>query len=433
MASAATVLGVHLLAPSGQTVRAGTLTRDGARSTAFIVDEAYLRDEARPLLSLSWHTPGDSEQTRARLADRRDKIGLHGYLPPWFQGLLPEGALRDLVVAEMGPGDHDSFDVILRLGGDLPGAVLVIPDNDEAPASAGPLQWERVAGLKAPVPKGAVKFSLAGVQLKFTATAEGERLTAPVHSGEGRLILKLASDRYPDLPEAEYSAMILAAGIGVRTASCRLTPVEAIEGVPEEFLTHGPTALVVERFDRTPGGGRLHMEDAGQILEAWGDRKYTRGNTETVLNMIRRFSTDWREDVLEGFRRLTADVLLGNGDNHLKNWSFLFPAPGEIRLSPAYDIVPTVFFHPKDELALRFAGARTFDGVDLRRIRRVADFLKLDPAHVVREVSNAVRTAVETWPALMKALPLTRERRAVLTSRLETLPLVREIREAASG
>lgn len=427
MANAAAVLGVHLLTPDRQVVRAGTLTRDAQRSTAFVVDEAYLRQDERPVLSLSWHAPGDPAQSRARLADRSDKIGLHGFLPPWFQGLLPEGALRDLVNTEMGPGEHDSFDLILRLGADLPGAVLIIPDNDEAPESAGPIRWERVAGFKAPLPQGVVKFSLAGVQLKFMANAQGERLTAPGRAGDGRLILKLASAAYPELPEAEYSAMQLAAMLGVQIAPCRLAPVGSIEGVPQEFLV-GANALVVERFDRTAEGGRLHIEDAGQILRAWGERKYTVGNTETVLNMIARFSSDWRGDVMEGFRRVMADVLVGNGDNHLKNWSFIFPEAGVTRLSPAYDIVPTIFFSPRDELALRFAGAQQFEAVNLHKFRRTAEYLKLDPDYVVKEVARCVTIACERWPKAVADLPLTAERARRLLERLESLPLVQEIR-----
>lgn len=425
MAGAAAVLGVHLLTPDRQVIRAGTLTRDARRATAFVVDEAYLRDERRPVLSLSWHAPDDPAQSQARLADRGDKIGLHGFLPPWFQGLLPEGALRDLVNTEMGPGDHDAFDLILRLGADLPGAVLVIPDNEDAPDSAGPIRWDRVAGFKAPLPQGVVKFSLAGVQLKFMANAQGERLTAPGRAGDGRLILKLASANHPELPEAEYSAMRLAALLGIQVAPCRLAPVSAIDGVPQAFL-NGANALVVERFDRTSDGGRVHIEDAGQVLRAWGERKYTVGNTETVLNMIVRFSSDWRGDVMEGFRRVVADVLLGNGDSHLKNWSFVFPQPGVTRLSPAYDIVPTVFFSPRDTLALRFAGAQTFEAVTLPRFRRTAEFLRLDPDLVIKEVARCVTVARDSWPNAMADLPLTQKRRKQLLKRLETLPLTQE-------
>eukprot|EP01030_Chromulinospumella_sphaerica_P022436 gene22436-22415_t len=376
-----------------QVVRVGSLTRDNDRTTTFIPDPVWLQGGGRPILTLGWYAPDDPAQTRARIADRNGKIGLYGRLPPWFQGLLPEGALRDLLATEMGAG-HDHFDVLVRLGADLPGAVLIIPDNVETPDDAGAIRWERVAGFQAPLPRGVVKFSLAGVQLKFVAQASGERLTAPARSGDGRLILKLASERYPGLPEAEYTAMSLAAAIGVRTAPCRLAPVEAIEGIPAEFL-HGPTALVVERFDRTEAGGRIHIEDAAQILGLSSEEKYG-ANTETILNLIQRFSTDWRDDIQEGFRRIVADVLLGNGDNHLKNWSFIFPTPGVVRLSPAYDIVPTVLFNPRDDLALPFAGKRkAFEAVTLDRFRRAASFLNLPIKQVEDEVAGAVQAAFD--------------------------------------
>ncbi len=112
--------------------------------------------------------------------------------------------------------------------------------------------------------------------------------------------------------------MQLASAMGVRTAPCRLISRDAIRNVPAELLQQGENVLVVERFDRC-AGGRIHIEDAGQVLGAVGERKYTMGTTETVINMVRRVSTDYRDDVLEAVRRVVADVLLGNGDNHLKN------------------------------------------------------------------------------------------------------------------
>ncbi|MDQ0507348.1 type II toxin-antitoxin system HipA family toxin [Xanthobacter agilis] len=426
MAKTAAVLGVHLLGADGHARHIGILSRANDKATAFLVDEAYLRDPDRSILSLGWLVPGDEEATRARLAGRGDKIGLHGHLPPWFAGLLPEGALRDLVMAEMGPGDHDQFDLLTRLGGDLPGAVLIAPETDAA-TSAGPLHLERIHGLELPQPEGVVKFSLAGVQLKFSATPAGERLTAPARAGEGRCILKVPTSRHPGLPEAEHAAMTLSRMIGINTASCRLIPTKAIDGIPDQFLNEGQQALVIDRFDRPTGGGRIHIEDAGQIVGAVGERKYTMATYETILNMIRRFSTDWRADVLEGIRRIVADVLIGNGDNHLKNWSFIFPAPGEIRLSPAYDIVPTVLYAPGDTLALRFAGTHNFANVTFRRFRRVAEFLGLDPDWIEKEVCAAVIDALDKWPSAAKEfLDDTRSKR--LIQRLDTLALVTEAR-----
>ena len=431
MAKAPAILGVHLLDAKLGPVKIGTLTRDTDGVVAFTISEAYMRDAARPTLSLGWHDPTSDAGTRDRLAARGDKIGLHGSIPPWFAGLLPEGALRELVLTEMGPGDHDQFDVLTRLGADLPGAVLVTAETD-APASAGPLDLMSIKGFRAAEPKGVIKFSLAGVQLKFTANADGERLTLPARGDTGRCIIKVASDTYRGLPEAEHGAMTLAAMIGVETATCRLMPRAAVAGVPDEMLAHGDRVLVVDRFDRAADDTRIHIEDAGQVIGAIGDRKYTMATTETVINMISRFSTDRRADILEAIRRIVADVLIGNGDNHLKNWSFRFPEPGQVRLSPAYDIVPTVLFQPRDTLALRLVGTHSFDTVNLRRFERVASFLRVDPRWIVREVKATVERALDSWPTA--AADLLGERwSAMLLARLNTLTLVQEVRGAAKA
>jgi serine/threonine-protein kinase HipA len=428
MAKAPGIMAVHLLDQERGPARVGNLVRDTDGSVTFTVSEAYFRDGSRPILSLGWYDPDVDEGTRDRLADRKDKLGLRGSVPPWFEGLLPEGALRDLVVTEMGPGDHDDFDVLTRLGADLPGAVLVIPET-APPGRAGPLQLRQVEGFRAAVPEGLVKFSLAGVQLKFTANPDGNRLTVPGAAETGRCIIKVASDRFRDLPQAEYGAMELARMVGVETASCRLVSRGAIRGVPEPLLAHGEKVLVVDRFDRTANGNRIHMEDAAQIVGATGDRKYTMATSETVMNMIRRFSTDHRADLLEAVRRLVADVLVGNGDNHLKNWSFLFPAPGQIRLSPAYDIVPTILFMPNDGLALRFVGTHDFARVNLRRFERIASFLRIDPRWITREVRAAVERAMDLWPGAAPAL-LGEQRAAAIIDRLPRLQLVQDLRAA---
>ncbi|WP_349323057.1 type II toxin-antitoxin system HipA family toxin [Asticcacaulis sp. MM231] len=351
-------------------------------------------------------------------------MGLHGYLRPWFAGLLPEGALRDLVIAEMGTGNHDQFDLIARLGADLPGAIMIVPET-EVPESAGPLHFEQIRGFRAAVPDGRVKFSLAGVQLKFTAHTTGDCLTVPGHAGESRSILKLASERYPGLPEAEFAAMTVARLSGVNAAACQLISTDRIDGIPAEFLSHGATALAVERFDRAKGGQRIQIEDLAQVIGAVGERKYTMANYESILNTVKRFSTDWHLDVIEGFRRCVIDVLIGNGDNHLKNWSFIFPETGSIRLSPAYDLVPTVLYVPDDTLALEFAGTRSFQNVNFRRIGRIARFLKIDADRIEAELKLMVREAVAVWPGQLETL-LGTEKAKRLVQRFDTLGLVEE-------
>jgi len=47
-------------------------------------------------------------------------------------------------------------------------------------------------------------------------------------------------------------------------------------------------------------------------------------------------------DLREMNRRLVLNVLLGNGDAHIKNWSIIYDNPTHPRLAPAYDLVFTV-------------------------------------------------------------------------------------------
>jgi len=293
-------------------------------------------------------------------------------------------------------------------------------------ADLGAIGWGEVAGVRAPVPEGVVKFSLAGVQLKFNVVDQGDRLTMPGRSGEGRIILKAPSAAYQGLPEAEYAAMTLCRAAGINTATVRLIPVAAIEGIPEVFLEAGEYALAVDRFDRT-GGGRVHIEDAAQILGAVGDRKYTMANTDTVLNMIRRFSVNRRNDVLEGLRRVAADILIGNGDNHLKNWSFRFEDGVSPKLSPANDIVPTVLYSARDNLALEFVGSKTFETIGLAKFRRLAAFLDVDADRAEGEIRKVVQRALDQWPGLLQDLPLPSENADTLLARLQTLQLVQEV------
>lgn len=78
MATEAAILAVHLLDAQRGPVKAGTLARDAGGAVVFSVDEIYLHDANRPILSLGWYDPSSEEGARDRLVSRRDKIALHG-------------------------------------------------------------------------------------------------------------------------------------------------------------------------------------------------------------------------------------------------------------------------------------------------------------------------------------------------------------------
>ena len=87
MAKTPAVLGVHLTDANAGLTRVVALTRDVGGATAFIIDEAYLRDPRRPILSLQWLVRGNAGETRRRLERRDDKISPYGFRGSYLRGL----------------------------------------------------------------------------------------------------------------------------------------------------------------------------------------------------------------------------------------------------------------------------------------------------------------------------------------------------------
>ncbi|UEM07743.1 type II toxin-antitoxin system HipA family toxin (plasmid) [Skermanella rosea] len=412
----AEMLGVYLEPRRDASVRVGSLLLDGKRSIRFVVDQGYVDlGPERPILSAGWWFPGDEERTVARLSDGRDKMGNLGFLPPWFKNVLPEGALRVAIERQMGPGIHTDFDIVRRVGNDLPGAVVV---RDEGYAQP-PREIASPAGDLPPI-----RFGLAGMQLKLSVLKEGEGLTVPAEGRYGSIIAKLPSRQrgLEFLPELEFSAMRLAAAAGVDTAACELVPLDRLQGIGSEHRRHGDYLLAVTRFDRA-SDARVHIEDFAQVFGAVDNQKYTIANEETLWNGIKRFAADPNGDLLEAVRRFTVNVLLGNGDAHLKNTSLIYPDGRTARLSKAYDIVPTVCLDGDDTLAIPFGRAKAMSDVTVETFRRPAMRLDLDPRLLTDEVRRTVEKAADRWPGLLPGLPLVRRHADMLRKRWETAAL----------
>lgn len=415
------ILGVFLRPSPDREVRVGTLVRDANGTVTFELDESYLRlGPARPILSLAWQGATE-EETLRRLGDRRDKIANGRYLPPYFDNLLPEGALLELIEREFGTGSFDNYDVLARLGGDLPGAVVARREAGDPPPSRPAGEAVKQLTISKPI-----SFSLAGVQMKFSMHADKRWLTAPGADESGDVILKLPSEEFPNLVENEFSSMQLAKLAGANVSETRLVDIETIEGVPDEFRI-GKHALSVRRFDRAPGDVRIHTLDFAQIAGTITDQKYFWWNQDTILNTSKRFSEDPIGDLLEALRRLVVDIMIGNCDGHLKNWSFLLPDGRNVRLSPAYDIVSTLTYRP-DTMALRLSGTKDPKIIDTARLRRLASLLKVDPKILEREMQRTTIRILDTWPAAMKDLPAPDKIKDAILSRFSTLALVREVR-----
>ncbi|MDE2466229.1 MAG: type II toxin-antitoxin system HipA family toxin [Alphaproteobacteria bacterium] len=338
--------------------RIGVINRLSGDRYLFAFDEAYVEDANRPTLSLSYKGASGLVTTVKPTAMR---------LPAFFSNLLPEGALRDYLAAKAGVAPGREFILLWQLGVDLPGAVTVEPLDD---------RWMSESQIKkdngtdnAPA---LLKFSLAGVQMKFSALVNGKgHLTIPTSGIGGSWIVKLPSPHYPAIAENEYAMMELARRIGIQVPEILLLPVDEIAGLPEDVNHVGGQALAVRRFDRRTDGGRVHMEDFAQVFGIYPDDKYKGRNYANIAAVLAAEAGG--PAVHEFMRRLVFTVLTGNGDMHLKNWTLLYPDGRTPVLSPAYDLVATVPYLPKDNLALNFGGEKNIGYIMPDQVRRFAE------------------------------------------------------------
>ncbi|GGD82708.1 hypothetical protein GCM10010990_35920 [Croceicoccus mobilis] len=235
--------------------RIGSLLHLDGDGSIFSFDRDYVADTARPTLYLSY------KDTLGGLIDTPRAYRTR--IEPFFSNLLPEGTLRDFLARRAGVKALREFPLLTQLGEDLPGAVKVLP-IDKVQAALDPVSDERVSEQITRT----MRFSLAGVQLKFSGIRSGAKnggLAIPASGTGGDWIVKLPSVRHPDVPEAEFAAMTLARQLGIDVPEIDLIPIEAVEGLPEGIQRYGQSAYAIRRFDPSPDGP-VHMEDFAQVF-----------------------------------------------------------------------------------------------------------------------------------------------------------------------
>jgi serine/threonine-protein kinase HipA len=396
-------------------IRVGAIIREERTGIiSFVLDETYASLRPRPVLGQQF------EERREHRIFRQSNFP--GDLPTFFANLLPEGALQAMVQAQFSP--ENAAATLAIVGEDLPGAVIVRPMMDKVIVPPRARAFDEPGAVAPPVDDG-LRFSLGGVQLKFSAVESAEqRFTLPFRGMGGRWILKFGSETYPKLPENEFVTMDWAAASGLKVPRHRLIVARDIEGLDDRFLALGEHVFAIERYDRGEGGSRVHQEDFAQVRGLPPERKYTGWS----LDGLARFIGDLcgPEDLAEYLRRVLFLLICCNTDAHLKNWSLIYPDGRTARLSPAYDFVCVRQYLPQ-ELALPLAKEKVLDRVTWDHIARVEKFL-LKYGHVTdfeRTGRDFVRRCLDEWTTLRhRAQP---EHRKVIDEHISRSPLVREL------
>lgn len=401
-----------------------TISRKGSSPEypifTLIFEETYVQMLERPVLSLKcldW-----------RLDRARD---FHKQLPPFLSNLLPErnGALRRRIARTASFDDSDDFSLLEYVGQDMAGAITAetILTSHEGRRTV----VETPTPNARPILEQPLRLSggLAGIQLKFSVDRK-ERLSLPTHGRGGRWILKVPDALHPGLARAEYAAMLWAKAVGFEVPTVEIVDPHEVEGLPLDAIQGISEALLVQRFDRTEDYTPVHMEEFCSVLNLQPEDKYQDGTQPISLRMLAKMvkRVAGTESVRTFFKRILFDILVGNGDAHLKNWAFIYPDQRHPVLAPAYDIVPTVLYPYDHKLALAWTQDKShqvkdFREIDARRIRQFAREIDEDPEEFIDIAQSLVRRAQASFHDVMATAQLPAAQTTVIEEHWQSLTL----------
>jgi len=336
----------------------GVLDRFESRGSTFSYDRAV-----DPSLAVSLTMP-------PRTASWNTSVGL----APIFEMNLPEGALRErlrLAFAKA-TGSFDEIDLLSVVGRSQIGRIRFIGMEDTLD-EAVPFQSvdqiltsQRSGELyRYLIERFASSSGISGVQPKvlirdetgFTGGTGKKSDFSETFRGATHIVKFYDSGEYPHLATNEYFCLKAAEAAGLT--------------VPPYHLAEDGSALVMERFDLRTDGSYRGFEDFCVLNGRRTDQKYSGSYETRVLRRFQQFanSPTVAEESLQLFRLIVFNCAIRNGDAHLKNFGVVYDdVQRAAHLAPAYDLVTTTAYIPKDRMALTLNGSTEWpSGKDLIR------------------------------------------------------------------
>ncbi len=264
----------------------------------------------------------------------------------YFENLLPEGFIRDLI--EKDQNIKGEYDFLIRFGRDIAGALQILPEDkiklNLEKKSLKQIDLDRVYQA-IEEKKSMAEFmnetqtgylSLAGAQDKFPFILRNNRFYIPEDGSPTTHIAKVPISRsgIKDSVYNEIFCMNLAKTIGLN--------------VPECLVHQGKFPIyVIERYDRFEKK-RLHQQDFCQALGFTSEFKYedhSGPNLKMIYDLIvNHTSAVKKNQALKNFLKWVAfNLIIGNNDCHAKNISFLM-INNKLELAPFYDLLSTTVY-----------------------------------------------------------------------------------------
>ncbi len=201
----------------------------------------------------------------------------------------------------------------------------------------------------------------------------------------------------------EYAYHLMARAAGITMSDCRLL---------EE---NGRAHFMTRRFDRTPEGGKLHLQSLCGIAHFDFNQAgaYSYEQAFQIARRLRLLNTD----LTELFRRAVFNILSRNQDDHTKNIAFIMDRRGAWHLAPAYDLIyaynPSGAWTSRHQMTLN--GKRDhFETSDLLTAAAHADLRPQKAKAIIREVHAAVTDWEKHADQSAVPIPMKREIRSHL-------------------
>ena len=172
-----------------------------------------------------------------------------------------------------------------------------------------------------------------------------------------------------------------------------------------------------------PDGTLVHGEDFAQIFGVYPENKYKKASAGNIANVIGTEGSN--VDTAEFVRRLTYNVLIGNADMHLKNWSLIYPDKRRAALAPAYDFVSTIPYIADDKAALNFSRTKRFDRFSEDELSHLAAKARLPGKLVLDTARETVALFHQYWKSEKAHLPLADTVIDAVEKHLETVPIAK--------
>ncbi len=279
----------------------------------------------------------------------RSKSYLSSYnIHPIFDMNMPEGYLfslfKNLLTKEY--GEINDYILFTHLSRTVEG-YLTYKDNNEK-KSAVKLDLEEVLHDKDTnlftklVHLFLEQSAISGVQPKVLA-----QLVDKATLSQKEYIIKTFSEEYPHLAENEYFCMKALTYAGIK--------------VPKFWLSDNKKLFVMEKFTYKKDDNDFYGFEEFCVLFGFNKEKKYSGSYEQIAKSIAKISTQKEEDLNDFFKMIVMSYLLKNGDAHLKNFGICYEADFSKRfLAPAYDVVNTCIYLPKDKPALTMFGKKVW-------------------------------------------------------------------------